>query len=212
METTPHDEKEVAPKPTELILAIAGLPRSGKTTLVDYLNLELAKLGYPVSIFSFSTHLKEALEKEDITNPMRKQYDRKSQELRPSDNPAQVIESYPSNTIVIVDGLRNADEAIEVSVKRGVIVTLVCPPPARFERAQKSGSQKDSTDTIDDFLNPEKSELFSYKPNGSHTEFTMSLAAPGLRFNTSLLSMAQIAKKVVEWLKNNNKLPVKQND
>lgn len=211
-ETTPQhcEEKELPPESERLVLAITGLPGSGKTTLIGYLKKELTKLGYPVdyiSVFRFSDYLRESLNETGITNPTRKDYGDRSQELRPTDNPGIVTELYQNTPIVIVDGLRNADEAEKVFETRGVIVALFCPTPARYARAKARQSGKDNLDTLDEFLEGEKEELFSDEPNGSHTEFAMSLAPPGQRYNTSYLGMHDIAQRIIKWLQDNNKLP-----
>ncbi len=96
-ETTPqhYEKKELPPESERLVLAITGLPGSGKTTLIGYPKKELTELGYPVgyiSIFRFSDYLRESLIETGITNPTREDYGDRSQELRPTDKPGIITE------------------------------------------------------------------------------------------------------------------------
>jgi cytidylate kinase len=190
---------------TTRILAIAGQPGSGKTTLVDFLEREH---GYnPVRpskiIRTWAESRGSAL---GVDRRLWAEARQRIGEERGQDWLTQTIFDTPAQRIVL-DGLRTMGDfgrlrhRDQAGLARVALIGLICPPEIRFNHIVSGKAfDKDKPSSFEDFLAQEAPEYYSYQEYGIATQAILDLVPDELKVEYTTESREQVQEIVAARL------------
>ncbi len=157
-----------------MIIALTGLPASGKATVAHYLTNQK---GFKELIFS--DIIKSELAKNNVQNPVRDDYKKQALQLRQTHGDGalallliqKIQESDPEiKNNYVLDGVRTMGEVIEIKNAGGQVWAVVAPVEKRLEWIKSRSRDIDTTFTIEELKMLDEKELHSgEQTQGDHT-------------------------------------------
>lgn len=152
-----------------LVLALAGLPGVGKTTLGSFAEEELG-----FKVFDGSTSIRQRASEDGVTLTDRASYNNFFRKTQIEHGKAWISDSILSQSGDVAQiGLRNKDDAKNILAIGGIVVALYCPPEICFERANKDDPKQKSNLAEFVAMIDEQESIDDY---GSHTNWVMEHA------------------------------------
>ncbi len=175
-----------------LVLALAGPPGVGKTTLGNFAEDELG-----FTSIDGSSVIKQRAAEDGATLTDRASYTeyyRNAQSKYGETWISDYVLSQDGDRIASV-GLRNKDDARNILNAHGIIIALVCPPEDCFARVNKNDPKQKST--LEEFI-AMLDEEESTDEYGSHTNWVMQHATVSIDASKSLEHTKAALSQLVE--------------
>lgn len=180
-----------------LLLALAGHPASGKSTLAEYFAKE-----HGFATIAGSSVIKQYAEAEGLDLSSRSNYDRYHKQLKAKlgkdvlMDPLLNIESER----LAIDGLRNYHDFWRFKQAGGLVIALACPLPIRYQRYLKREPSEPAI-SFAQFKANEAQEYCDPNPNGSQTSLVMASADYELdTFSYPMVAVKRNADLIVKTL------------